>query len=76
MPQQDWVICRVRDEGPGLNLEDQAKLFQPGIHLTSRPTAREPSTGYSLAVAKELLEKVGGQIWCESAVGQGACFSF
>lgn len=74
--QQDWVICRVRDEGPGLNWEDQAKLFQPGIQLTPRPTAGEPSTGYGLAVAKELIEKVGGEIWCESVVGQGACFSF
>lgn len=75
-PQDDWVICRVRDEGPGLSMEDQAKLFQAGIQLTPKPTAGEPSTGYGLAVAKELIEKVGGQIWCESVVGQGACFAF
>ncbi len=75
-PQQDWVVCRVRDEGPGLSFGDQAKLFQPGIRLTPRPTAGEPSSGYGLAVAKELIEKVGGEIWCESVVGQGACFSF
>lgn len=58
--QQDWVICRVRDEGPGLSEEDQAKLFQRGVHLTPRPTGGEPSTGYGLAVAKELIERVGG----------------
>jgi signal transduction histidine kinase len=29
-----------------------------------------------LAVAKQLIEKVGGTIWCESALGKGACFSF
>lgn len=75
-PEQDWVVCRVRDEGPGLSPVDQAKLFQPGALLTPRPTAGEPSSGYGLAVAKELIEKVGGEIWCESVVGQGACFSF
>ncbi|MCA9419870.1 MAG: HAMP domain-containing histidine kinase, partial [Nitrospira sp.] len=74
--QEDWIVCRVRDEGPGLSLEDQAKLFQRGVQLTPRPTGGEPSTGYGLAVAKELIEKVGGEIWCESVVGQGACFSF
>ncbi|MEO8325600.1 MAG: HAMP domain-containing sensor histidine kinase [Nitrospirota bacterium] len=76
VPQQDWVVCRVRDEGPGLSQEDQAKLFQRGIRLTPRPTGGEPSTGYGLAVAKELIEKVGGEIWCESMLGQGSCFSF
>ena len=74
--QQDGVVCRVRDEGPGLSQADQAKLFQRGIKLTPQPTGGEPSTGYGLAVAKELIEKVGGTIWCESVLGQGACFSF
>lgn len=72
----DWVVCDVRDEGPGLNHDDQAKLFQKGTRLTPKPTGDEPSTGYGLAVAKELVEKIGGTIWCESVLGEGACFSF
>lgn len=74
--QQNEVVCSVRDEGPGLSQEDQAKLFQRGITLTPKPTGGEPSAGYGLAVAKQLIEKVGGTIWCESVLGKGACFSF
>lgn len=74
--EKDWVVCSVRDEGPGLSQEDQTKLFQRGIRLTPRPTGDEPSMGYGLAVAKELVEKLGGKIWCESVLGQGCCFRF
>lgn len=70
------AVCSVRDEGPGLSQEEQARLFQRGVRLTPQPTGGEPSTGFGLAVAKELIEKLGGAIWCESDLGQGACFSF
>lgn len=70
------VVCSVIDEGPGLSAEDQARLFQRGAQLTPRPTAGEPSTGYGLAVARDLIEKQGGRIWCESRLGQGSRFSF
>lgn len=74
--ENDWVVFSVRDHGPGLSQDDQAKLFQRGARLTPRPTGGEASTGYGLAVAKELIEKMGGKIWCDSALGQGSCFSF
>jgi signal transduction histidine kinase len=71
-----WGVCEVRDEGPGLSPADQARLFQRGVRLTPAPTGGEPSTGYGLAVAKELVEKLGGVIWCESVLGHGCCFGF
>jgi signal transduction histidine kinase len=40
------------------------------------PTGGEPSSGYGLAVAKELIEKLNGEIWCENRPGQGASFAF
>ena len=55
-----WVVCSVQDEGPGLSPDDQAKLFQRGVQLTPKPTGGEPTTGYGLAVAKELVERLGG----------------
>lgn len=74
--EESAVVCSVRDEGPGLNREDQARLFQRGIRLSALPTGGEPSSGYGLAVAKELIDKLGGDLWCESTDGAGACFSF
>ncbi len=70
------VVCSIRDEGPGLSQEDQAKLFQRGVQLSSVPTGGETSSGYGLAIAKELVDKLGGDLWCESTLGAGACFSF
>ena len=59
--EKGWAVCSVIDEGPGLSEEDQGKLFQRGIQLTPTPTGNESSTGYGLAVAKELIEKLGGE---------------
>jgi two-component system, sensor histidine kinase LadS len=73
---RDSVVCSVQDEGPGLSQEEQTRLFQRGVRLSPVPTGGEPSTGYGLAVAKELIERLHGEIWCVSTPGQGACFSF
>jgi signal transduction histidine kinase len=72
--EQDQVLCTVRDEGPGFRVEDQALLFQKGVRLSASPTGGELSTGYGLAIAKDLVEKIGGSIGCESRPGHGATF--
>ena len=72
----DAVVCRVQDEGPGLRSEDLPKLFQKGLRLGSVPTGGEPSSGFGLAVAKEIVTRLKGTIWCESTFGKGATFFF
>jgi two-component system, sensor histidine kinase and response regulator len=73
--ERNTAVCNVRDQGPGLSPEDQKKLFNKGVRLTPKPTGGESSMGYGLAVAKELIEKMSGEIWCESVLGQGSCFT-
>jgi signal transduction histidine kinase len=68
------VVCAVEDHGQGLSREDQAKLFQRGVKLSAVPTGGEPSSGYGLAVAKELTSLMNGEMWCESDLGKGAKF--
>lgn len=74
--QNGEVICSVRDHGPGLSTGDHANLFKRGVRLSAQPTAGESSTGYGLAIAKDLTDALGGRLWCTSALGQGSCFQF
>jgi signal transduction histidine kinase len=75
-PDADSVVCRVRDQGPGISPRDRASLFQRGAQLQAKPTGGESSTGFGLAVAAELVAHLGGEIGCESEPGKGACFFF
>jgi signal transduction histidine kinase len=68
------VVCRVRDEGPGIRAEDREHLFQRGARLEAKPTGGETSSGYGLAVAAELAAQLGGELGCDSAYGKGASF--
>ena len=70
------LVCSVTDEGPGLSESDQAKLFQRGARLRNAPTAGETTTGYGLAVAKEVAETVHGEVSCKSQRGKGSTFFF
>jgi signal transduction histidine kinase len=74
--QRDGVACDVRDEGPGLSPEQQARLFTAGVRLGHVPTAGEPSSGYGLAIAKRFVEQMQGEIRCTSSPEKGATFSF
>jgi signal transduction histidine kinase len=70
------LVCAVCDEGPGLSKEDLARIFQRGARLTPKPTGGETSSGYGLAITRDLVRKLGGRIWCESVEGKGTCFTF
>jgi signal transduction histidine kinase len=70
------LVCSVQDEGPGLSKDDQKKLFKKGARLGPVPTGGEVSTGYGLAVSKDLIKKLGGEIWYEKEPRHGSCFSF
>jgi signal transduction histidine kinase len=68
------IHCEVRDEGPGLSLEDQKRLFGKFCRLAARPTGGEHSTGLGLSIVKKLIEAMHGKVWCESELGQGSRF--
>jgi len=66
----------VRDTGPGIDPSDQAKIFQEFQQADSSATKKKGGTGLGLAIAKRIIEMHGGRLWVESAIGQGATFSF
>jgi signal transduction histidine kinase len=70
------VVCSVSDRGPGLSEADQARLFQRGVRLSAQPTGGETSTGYGLAIAKDLTTALHGSLTCASTLGVGTSFVF
>jgi two-component system, sensor histidine kinase and response regulator len=66
--------CEIQDEGPGLSLDDQQKLFGQFTRLTPQPTGGEHSTGLGLFIVKKLVDSQQGKVWCETQKGQGATF--
>ena len=65
----------VHDQGMGIPVEEQAKLFGDFQRLSVKPTAGEKSTGLGLSIAKKIAQAHGGDIMVKSAPGKGSCFS-
>ena len=63
----------VRDNGPALTPEEQARLFIPFIRLDQ---VSAKGHGLGLPIARRIVEKLGGQVGVESEVGKGSIFSF
>ena len=71
----DAVVIEVRDYGPGIPLDRQRGLFEPGYHL-SHYNRETGGLGIGLALCKILVELHGGRIWLRSQIGRGSSFFF
>jgi len=74
--EKDHLTMGVADQGPGISLHDQAKLFQPFQRLEDSRLKGVKGAGLGLLVCRRLVEAHGGRIWVESEPGRGSTFSF
>jgi signal transduction histidine kinase/DNA-binding response OmpR family regulator len=68
-----YVRFWVRDNGPGLTSEAQARLFTPFERLHQ---VRAQGHGLGLSIVQRIVEKLGGEVGVESQIGQGSLFFF
>jgi two-component system, sensor histidine kinase and response regulator len=72
---QSMVRFWVRDNGKGLSIDDQARLFTPFTRLDQ---ARARGHGLGLSIVRRIVEKQGGQVGVMSSgvPGEGSTFYF
>ncbi len=76
-PSEQWRLhFSVRDTGIGIPLDKQHRLFKSFQQVDASTTRHYGGTGLGLAICKRLAELMGGEVWVESALGQGATFHF
>jgi PAS domain S-box-containing protein len=74
--ENDHMVIGVSDEGIGISLHDQAKLFSPFERLAAQRLEGVKGIGLGLLVCRRLVEAHGGRIWVESEPGRGSTFYF
>ena len=69
------VRIAVSDTGPGIPESEQQRVFEPFTQVDGGPTRAFNGAGIGLAVAREIVELMGGRILLESVEGQGSVFT-
>lgn len=70
------LITCVSDHGIGIAKSDQPHLFERFTRVGGKSTAGYPGLGLGLFISSEILQRLGGRIWVESAKGKGSKFYF
>ena len=68
------VIVEVKDEGPGIDSIYYSKIFERYFQIPGRSDKK--GSGIGLAICKELIAAMGGNIWVKSEPGNGSTFGF
>ncbi|MBN2389481.1 MAG: GAF domain-containing protein [Anaerolineae bacterium] len=75
-PGADYVIVSIEDQGIGIPLEEQPKLFERFYRVRTPEMEAFHGTGLGLSIVKSVIEKHKGRVWVRSYPGQGSTFAF
>ena len=70
------VMLSVKDQGPGISIEDQGKFFKNFVQIRPGKLQKGGGSGLGLTIAKQIVELHGGRIGVISEEGQGSQFYF
>lgn len=66
---------KVRDNGIGMSEEYQKTMYDSFSRAVSGRTDKVLGSGLGLSIVKNMVDLMGGSIECESAMGEGTCFT-
>jgi len=74
--RQVKLLFEVEDQGIGIAAEDQERIFDLFSQVDGSYSRIKGGTGLGLALARQVVELMGGEIWMESEPGRGSKFFF
>jgi PAS domain S-box-containing protein len=75
-PVGDQLRFSVRDEGLGIPVGEQERIFDKFYRLDPDQRRGIGGTGLGLYICRELVRSMHGRIWVESEPGKGTTFAF
>ncbi len=72
---EDEVFIRVRDTGPGIAPDRMATIFDPFVQAGHFGEPRKEGVGLGLAISRELVRAMGGDLTAVSELGRGSTFT-
>ncbi len=69
------AMLTVADEGPGMDAEELAKVFEPFYRSARARWNGTPGVGLGLTVARRVVDALGGRLEVESEPGRGSRFA-
>ncbi len=72
--QEDSLRISVKDQGIGIPLSEQPKIFEKFYRATNAKQTEEVGSGLGLYTTKMLVEAHGGKMWFESQENDGTTF--
>lgn len=70
------AVVAVRDKGMGIAPEDQERLFERYYRVENKTVQSVAGFGIGLYLCAEIIHRNDGNIWVESALGEGSTFYF
>jgi len=74
--KKNMIRCQVQDNGVGIPLEDQGKIFQKFFRSRNIMKYQTEGTGLGLFISKSTIEASGGKIGFKSQEDKGSIFWF
>jgi signal transduction histidine kinase len=68
------ALFAVADDGPGIAVDDQARIFERFYRSETTTPLRNEGAGLGLPIARAMVELHGGRLWVDSTPGEGTTF--
>ena len=73
-PEANRIVLSVSDEGPGIPADMHDIIFEKFRQVDASHTRSHMGTGLGLAICRDLVDMLHGELWLQSADGEGTTF--